>query len=187
MREDIFKKRDRAFEAVYFAKLDAELIERLHQNRKESRDRRDLAKATGISNEGLLDRILELGVRSSSLEALSLAPLICMAWADGSLTQDQHTAALKAAMAEEIGKDTPSFLFFEAMLSHGPDPKLMEIWRSYIASLLKHLDARASELIRSSLLDRAEEIAKASGGIMGVGSISRNERQVLDEIESAMN
>lgn len=187
MKKDIFKERERAFEAVYFAELDAELIERHHQNREESRDRRDLAKATGISNKGLLDRILELGVRPSNLEALSLAPLICVAWANGSPAQDQRTAALKAAMTEEIGKDTPSFLFFEALLSHGPDPKLMDIWRGYIASLLSHLDARACELIRNSLLDRAEEIAKASGGIMGVGSISRNERQVLDEIESAMN
>jgi hypothetical protein len=182
----MFKSRARAFEAVYFSKLDAELIEQLHCKRKAARDRRELARATGISDEILLGKILELGVSANNLEALSLAPLICVAWANGSLDPNERKAALNAIMAEEIVEGSPSYLHFETLLSHAPDSKLMDTWRDYVATLLSHLDVRAREQIRESLLARAKQIASASGGIMGVGSISMLEREVIDEIESAM-
>ena len=41
--------------------------------------------------------------------------------------------------------------------------------------------------IRNSLLDRAELIARASGGLLGLGSISKDEQKVLDQIEAAMS
>ena len=43
MPDDIFKSRERAFEAVYFAKLDAELIEKGHQQRQADEARKNLA------------------------------------------------------------------------------------------------------------------------------------------------
>jgi hypothetical protein len=184
---DIFQRRERAFEAVYFAKLDAELIEELHRKRAESRDRKELAQATAINDEDLLDRIVALGVSPINIEALSLAPLICVAWANGSLDQKERTEALEAAMAQGMDKGTPSYELFESLLSHAPDLKLMNTWREYIASLLSRLDAPACEQIRNSLLDRAEMIARAAGGLLGLGSISKEEQKVLDQIESAMS
>lgn len=186
MPDNIFKSRERAFEAVYFAKLDAELIKKIHDKRKAADARSDLAKASGISSEALLDSILELGVTTSNLEAMSLVPLVWVAWANGSLTQDESTAAVQVAEAEGIGQGTPGHLLLETWLAHAPDPALFDTWREYIASLLSQLDAPAREQIRKDVLERAEKIARASGGTLGVGSISKKERNVLGEIEAAL-
>jgi hypothetical protein len=187
MPDNLFKSREQAFEAVYFAKLDAELIKKIHDKSEAADARTDLANASGISSEALLDSILELGVTTSNLEAMGLVPLIWVAWANGTLTQDECTAALKVAEAEGIGQDTPSHLLLETWLAHMPDATLFDTWREYIASLLGELDAPAREQIRKDVLERAEKIARASGGMLGVGSISKKERKVLGEIEAAMS
>lgn len=187
MPSDTFKARERAFESVYFAKLDAQLIEQMHQKKEAAEAKDDLAKATGISDEALLDKILESGVTTGNLKALSLAPLICVAWANGNLDKDERVAVLSAIEAEGIGKDSPSYPIFESWLSRAPDPTLMDTWRDYIGSLLEHMDTFSRERIQKDLLERCEKIARASGGFMGMGSISDAERQVLDEIESALS
>lgn len=187
MPSDTFKARERAFESVYFAKLDAQLIEQMHQQKEAAEAKDDLAKATGISDEALLDKILESGVTTGNLKALSLAPSICVAWANGNLDKDERVAVLSAIEAEGIGKDSPSYPIFESWLSRAPDPTLMDTWRDYIGSLLEHMDTFSRERIQKDLLERCEKIARASGGFMGMGSISDAERQVLDEIESALS
>jgi hypothetical protein len=187
MPDDIFKSREQAFEAVYFAKLDAELIEKSRQQREAADARSDLASASGISNEALLDAILELGISPSNLEAMSLAPLICVAWANGTLDPEERSACLEAAAAEGIAKDSASYMLFEGWLSQAPDAALLDTWRQYMASLLPHLDALAQKQVRTDLLDRATAIARAAGGVMGIGSVSKKERAVLDEIEAALS
>jgi hypothetical protein len=187
MPDDIFKSREQAFEAVYFAKLDSELIEKSRQKRESAEARSDLAKASGISNEALLDSILELGITPSNLEAMSLAPLICVAWANGTLDPEERKACLDAAHAEGIEKDSASYMLFDGWLSEAPDPTLLDTWREFITILMGQLDALAREQIRKDLFRRSESIARAAGGVMGIGSISKKERAVLDQIEAAIS
>ena len=187
MPDDIFKSRERAFEAVYFAKLDAELIAKKRQQREAADARSDLAHASGISNEALLDSLLELGVTPGNLEAMSLAPLVCVAWANGSIDPEERKAAMEAAEAEGIDKDSPGHVLLEGWLTQPPDSTLFDTWREFIASLVGQLDERERKTIRKDLLARPVNIARASGGIMGVGSISKKEQQVLDRIEAAMS
>jgi len=187
MPDDIFKSREQAFEAVYFAKLDAELIEKSRQQRETAEARSNLASASGISDEALLDSILELGISPGNLEAMSLAPLICVAWANGTLDPEERAACLEAAAAEGIAKDSAGYLLFDGWLSQAPDKSLFDTWRQYMSGLMPHLDAPSQKQVRKDLLERATAIARAAGGVMGIGSISKKERAVLDEIEAAMS
>ena len=56
-----------------------------------------------------------------------------------------------------------------------------------MASLMPELDPASQAQVRKDLLQRARAIARASGGILGVGSISKQERAVLEEIEAALS
>lgn len=186
MTTDAFKARERAFEAVYFTKLDAKLIEKIHRERAAEEARRSLALATGISDEVVLDRILELGVTVKNLEALSLAPLVCVAWANGDLQPDERKMAIAALEAEGIPEGSASHRLFETWLATAPDPQLMSAWKDYVGSVFERLDAPAREQVRKDVLARAENVAKAAGGFAGIGKVSKSERAVLDEIERAM-
>ncbi|MCP4037828.1 MAG: hypothetical protein GY733_12885 [bacterium] len=186
MTTDVFKARERAFEAVYFAKQDAELIEKMRKEKETEQARSHLAEATGITDEAVLDKILDLGLTARNLEALSLAPIICVAWANGDLEPDERKAALEALEAEGIAKGSPSHQMFESWLASTPDPQLIEAWKDYVGGLFEQLDAPAREEVRKDVLTRAENVAKAAGGFAGIGSVSKKERDVLDEIEQAM-
>jgi len=186
MARNTFKDRERAFEAVYFAKHDAELIEKMHQQRAAEEARKDLAQETGITDEAALDKLLEVGVTSQNLQALSLAPLVCVAWADGELDPEERTAALAALEAAGVAEGSTGHQLFDSWLSRAPEANLLAAWKDYVSGLFEELEAPAREAIGKDLLARAESVAKAAGGFAGIGSISKSERAVLDEIESAL-
>jgi hypothetical protein len=186
MSEDKLKARERAFEAVYFARVDAELIEKMHKERDAEAARKQLANVTGIGDEELLGRILELGAEARNLQALMLVPLVCVAWANGKLDREERRAALKAAEALGISKESGSYPLFEAWLEKPHGPEFFETWRSYIRTVLTHLDEDARRRLREDLLTRSNEIARASGGILGIGSISKEEQQMITRLEEAL-
>jgi hypothetical protein len=186
MSEDSFKARERAFEAVYFARINAELVEKIHRERETSIEKGLIASATGIEDETLLQQILDLGVDAKNIQALSLAPLVCIAWASGGLSRTERQAALDAAEAEGICRDSLSHPLFEAWLDDPPGANLFDTWRDYIAAVLEQLDEEGRSELRTSMIRRGRLIAKASGGFLGIGKISEKEKAVLEEIEVAM-
>ena len=186
MSKDKFKARERAFEAVYFAKVDAELIEKIHKEREANIAKGLIARATGIEDESLLQRIMDLGVSAQNIQALSLAPLVCVAWANGSLDRYERKAALDAAEAEGVCHDSLSHPLFEAWLDERPRKELFETWRDYAHVVFEALDEQGKSTLRESLLRRGRLIAKASGGFLGIGKVSREEEEVLGHIKTAL-
>jgi hypothetical protein len=186
MFKDSFKARERAFEATYFARINAELVEKIHTERDAKIQRGLLATATGIKDESLLQRILDLGVAASNVQVLSLAPLVWVAWATGSLTLVERKTALDAAEAEGVCKESLSHQLFEAWLDEPPGPVLFNTWRDYVHAVLEQLDERARAGLRDALLGRVRSIASASGGLLGIGKTSKREKEVLEEIEVAL-
>lgn len=186
MSEDKLKARERAFEAVYFAKVDAELIEKMHHERDAADARGRLATATGIQDEDLLAKMLELGAEAPNLQALTLVPLVCVAWANGKLDREERRAALKAAESLGVCRESGSYHLFEAWLGQPHGPEFFETWKSYIQTVLSHLDEAGREQLRSDLLGRSHEVAKASGGFLGLGSISKEEREMIERLEAVL-
>ena len=92
----ILGDRGRALEDEFFRKEDQRLIERLRELRDKSVSREALALASGIKNEAILDKLLELGIRPETVAALALVPLAEVAWADGSLDDARAAAGPRA-------------------------------------------------------------------------------------------
>ncbi|MBW2274651.1 MAG: hypothetical protein JRG96_15395 [Deltaproteobacteria bacterium] len=186
--EGKLKQREQAFESVFFSRLNAERIEKLHQARERKEARQALARATGISETQVLDEILDLGVDPQTLKALSLVPLVCVAWADGELDDKERAAALEAAEAEGVCRDSGSYQLFEAWLARPPGVAggpLLQAWKDYTVALLGFLGDEAREALGRDMLERAREVARATGGLLGLGRrISDEEQAVLDELEA---
>jgi len=58
-----------------------------------------LAEASGLTDIDLVDRLVGLGIRASTLAALTLVPLIEVAWADDRMEAKERDAILAAAAA----------------------------------------------------------------------------------------
>ena len=86
MRKDIFEERERAEEAVYFASQEEKLIEKLRENARLEEIVKALAESLQANNPELLRRAMALGITLETGAAFLLAPLVQVAWAEGSVS-----------------------------------------------------------------------------------------------------
>ena len=94
---EILKDRGRSLEDEFFRREDARLKEKLRETAQREGAREDLARASGIKNPAIVERLLALGVRPETVTALSLVPLVEVAWADGSLDDNERRVILERA------------------------------------------------------------------------------------------
>ncbi|MBN1588662.1 MAG: hypothetical protein JW888_04030, partial [Pirellulales bacterium] len=78
-----FSNRRRELEDKFFHERDQALLQALREERESKERKRALSEASGITDEDLLRQLDALDVRSETLVALSLIPMIAVAWADG--------------------------------------------------------------------------------------------------------
>ena len=193
MSIDLMRERERAFEAVYFARIERAFVDRQRRERAEARERERLAAASGIGERALLDDLRDVGVTATNIEALGLAPLVLMAWADGTLEPEVREAALRAIEAEGVARGSEGHRLFESWLVERPGGALMKAWREYIDSVFDHLATLPAELrgvaeerLRDEVLSRMRSVARASGHFLGTGALSESRQRLLDEIEALL-
>ena len=188
MNTDQFAVREKALEEEFFARENAKLKEELQRKLLNEQESAALAKASGITDETVLQHMLEAGLSPQTGAAFSLLPLILTAWADGKLDEAERRAVLTAAREEnDLAEDSPAYDMLEHWLAAPPPRKMWRVWREYAASLAETLDAGARKALRDNVIGRAERVAAASGGILGLGNpISRKERELLDELAKAL-
>src|SRR5262245_10054726 len=126
--EEAFKHRARSLEEQFFAKRDTELLEKLRQRRYEEVTVVELGEASGITDPNLLANLAKLQINPATLAALSVVPLIDVAWADGTVSPEERDAVLKAAVESGVQKDGPGYRQLQAWLETRPSEQLMEVW-----------------------------------------------------------
>lgn len=183
--ENALHKRGHAMEEAFFSKKDAELLEKLRQKRFEEVTREEISAATGIRDEQVLDRLMELEIDVQTLAALSVIPLVEVAWADGKMDNKERKAILQAADEAGIPKDGPGYHLLQNWLQEDPPDVILSVWKDYIAALADTLDKESYAQVRDNLLDRAQQVAESAGGILGLGKISPEEQKILDAMRAA--
>jgi hypothetical protein len=148
--------------------------------------RGELALASGISDEGMLRILTDLDIETSVLTALSLVPLVEVAWADGRMNPEERAAILDASGDHGISPDSSAHALLASWLEHLPRPELFEAWRSYIEAVFEPLTPGERQELRTGLVERARRVAEAAGGILGVGAISGSERLVLARLDEVL-
>lgn len=77
-------------------------LRKAFRERMEKMERREqLTRVSGIRDEALLDRLIELDITAETLAALELVPLVFVAWADGGVQAEERKVIV--ALAEAAG------------------------------------------------------------------------------------
>lgn len=143
-----------------------------------------LAEASGIREDALLQRLAGFGIRAETLAALSLAPLVEVAWADGDMDEKERDAILRGAATTGIEESSWSYRLLQIWIEERPSPDLFLLWSDFAKALASQLAEAEREAFRSKIVGRTRDVAEAAGGILGFGSISRVEQSVLDQVAS---
>ncbi len=186
MSKDFLGDRKRALEDSFFAKEDARLREKIRQENAHKEKREQLSAAVGAGDQGLLDELIKLNIGAEELTALSLIPLVEVAWADGKLDDNERKAIMKASEKAGINQDSAASGLLKSWLTHAPGSDLMTAWKGYIGALKSEMSAACLAQLKKDVLGRANDVAKSSGGFLGLGSkTNSDEQKVLDELERA--
>jgi len=95
--EDSLHERGKAMEDLYFQQKDQQLLAKLKADLGKEEGRKSLERATGILDEGILDKMLAANISAESMLAVSLIPLASVAWSEGVMDAGEKEAILQAA------------------------------------------------------------------------------------------
>jgi len=185
-RIKILRSRGKALEGLFFLKQDNVLIEKKRQLKKMEQNLKTLSEISGITNEAILRKLIELNVQVEVLATLSIIPLIEVAWVDGKINKKERELILKKAQSFGIRRGQIDGSLLEQWLKQRPPRGLVESWIYYMRGLCSLLSEAERQELKSDLLQRARAIAETAGGFLGLKpKISLKKEDVFLKLESA--
>jgi hypothetical protein len=174
--------RRRAQEEEYFQKREQELIAKLQQRSREEATRQRMAERTGVADEEVLRDLEGLGYTLETVMLLHLVPLLQMAWADGGVSDRERSLIIEAARARGIEDGSTADRQLGTWFTTRPSADLFEKTLRAIGAILRARPSEERVASQRDLLSYSVAIASASGGILGFGRVSAEERSVLARI-----
>ena len=186
-KKSIFERRERAYEAEYFSRKDADLIDKLKAVFHKKIDKQSIREATGVTDERVLDRLVELNLNGELMAAFNLLPLVEVAWADGEVDDREVRAVLSAAEQHGCPPGSNAYTLLETRLREGPVKEARKVWFLYAETLKNTLSPQQLAEFRKDLVETCLQVAETSGGLLNlVFKVSANERQIIEAIERAL-
>jgi hypothetical protein len=178
--------RRRSLEEDYFRRKDRELIERMRQAAATEKTRTELSAKTGLNDPGLVAELQELGFTPETLSVLPLVPVLQMAWAEDTITPAERALIVKLARARGITEGSAADQLLSAWMTRRPASEVFAQATRLIRAMLDAGGAGSATIDADDLIKYCESIAAASGGILGIGSVSAEERDTLSKIAAAL-
>jgi hypothetical protein len=156
------------------------LREQLARLKQQQETEEALSKVSGIVNKAVLKELVALRIRPETLSALCLVPIIEVAWADGTIAEEERQAVLEGAKKHGFGEDHE---ILKEWLLRKPDKPLMDAWKAYMSGLCEIIGNESLASLKTDILENARVVAEASGGFLGlINPVSTMEKAVLDDI-----
>jgi len=184
---DFLDDRRRASEDDYFRKKDRELIEKMRQAAAAERTATELRSKTGLSDPELLKSLQDLGFTPDTIAVLPLVPIVQIAWAEGGVSPAERDLIVKFARERGIAADTPADALLNGWMARKPSDAVFARAAGLVRAMLDAGGASGGAgWSADELIEYAENIAAASGGLFGLGKVSSSERETLARITSAL-
>ena len=187
MSEVTLEERGRALENQFYEKENQEKLAAMKHKLDAQRTKDELRKASGMTDEIVLDQLVALGLRGNTIAALSLVPLIQVAWADGAIQDNERTAILQGAHGKGLEEGSDGYELLQTWLKRRPGEDLFAAWEAYIKALAAQLNDEQNRLLKNQIVGFAKLVATSAGGILGFGKVSATEEKVLHRIEGAFH
>jgi len=157
------------------AQLDACRMDRLREEMR--------GQCAGLDSE-LLQRLLDAGFSSRAILAITLARLAITAWASGSVSEQEWDQAMLAIFDSPISGNADAIEMYRDWLRNRPPEHLLDLWSDYTQATRHRHDQGQWRTEGEHLVQQANRVAIASGGLLGFGKLCAAEQLILDRIDS---
>ena len=180
---DLWDERRRSYESEYFQRRERELIEKMRERSARDAAQQELAEQIGVADDEVLTALHDLGYTRETVTLVHLVPLLQVAWIDGAVSPAERAGILEAARLRGVVESSPAHRQLLGWLERKPTDGFFEDTLRLIGDLLQAQAPEDQARSKQDLLSYANAIARASGGILGLGSkVSVDEQAVLDRI-----
>lgn len=191
MSKGILGDREKALEDSYFRQQDAKLLQSLRKGAALDEIAAALSEKLQVDDPDLLVRAREAGITADTAAAFLVAPLVQVAWAEGSVTKQERSAVLRLAVERGVDPHSPAYSQLEAWLDVRPPDTLFEVASRVIQRGLSVLPAEERDERINRIIDACHEVAAASGSefarLLGLGDgVSGAEESILDTIARSL-
>src|SRR5215204_5363342 len=173
MSKGILGDREKALEDSYFRQQDAKLLHSLRKGAALDEIAAALSEKLQVDDPDLLVRAREAGITADTAPAFLVAPLVQVAWAEGSVTKQERSAVLRLAAGRGVNAQSPAYFQLEAWLDVRPPDTLFEIAVRVIQRGLSVLPPEERDERIDRIIDACREVAAASGSevarLLGLG------------------
>ena len=176
----------RSREEEYFRRKDRELVENLRRTKEADESRRALESTSGIHDPVMLQELEALGFTPDTVTLLPLVPIVEVAWAEGGVSDDERKLIVQFARGRSIREGSAADDQLSAWLDERPSEDVFARATRLIRAMLDRPDGQAEAWSIDDLIHHCEEIAEASGGILGFHKISGEEKALLARIQTAL-
>ena len=171
-----------AREAAYLRQIEGARQRSPRARRGRSALRAELGRELDVYDGPLLEELLGLGITPETAPAFEALPLVCVAWADGAVDPEERWRVLSVATAFGLEFGSPAHAQLELWLMRRPPKSVVDAWERFSLRLSqREMDRRAMRV-----LEGAEEVAKAAGGLFGIGTVCASERAAIDGLREAL-
>jgi hypothetical protein len=180
-----FSERRRSLEEAFFKERDRQLLEKLRGELNSFEESKKLAHVSGIVAERVLQHLVAAGVKAETLAAVSLIPMVEVAWSDGNVSGEERDAVLNAAAKQGIPAGSAAHDLLREWLTHRPDSHVITAWKEYVQEVSRMMPPESLAEMRKQMLDRCRKVAAAAGGFLGLNTISKVEQSTIESFEQA--
>jgi DNA-binding transcriptional regulator YbjK len=191
MDKGIFGDREKALEDQYMRQQEAKLLEKLRQNASLDELAVALAEKLQVDNPELLARARNAGVTLETATVFFLAPLVQVAWAEGSVGRPEHDAVLRLAQERAVDAGSPGYAQLEAWLANRPADALFDAALEVIKAGFAPLSHAEREERIERVVAACHEVAAASaskvGRYLGISDgVSTAESTIIEAISNRL-
>jgi hypothetical protein len=176
----------RSREEEYFRRKDRELVEKMRQAAEADASRRALESTSGIHDPVMLQELEALGFTPDTVSLLPLVPIVQVAWAEGGVSDNERKLIVEFARGRNIREGSAADRQLFAWLEERPSEEVFARATRLIRAMLDRPDGQTGAWSIDDLIHHCEEIAEASGGVLGFRRISGEEKALLGRIQAVL-
>jgi hypothetical protein len=164
---DLLKERGLGAEADYFRKQDAKLLEKMRERATLDEVAQALADKLQLENAELVSQIQQLGLTHETGTAILLAPLVQVAWAEGSVSEAERATVLEIAESRGMEPGSPAHQKLLEWLRQRPADAVFELAMEAMRAGYAVLPPVERAEREKELVEGCRRVARASGGGLG--------------------
>ena len=173
-------------EEEYFRRKDRELIERMRRDATAAATRKELESVTGIHDQESIRDLEALGFTPQTIVLLPMIPVLQVAWAEGGISTAEREMIVALARSRGIAPGTDADHQLHEWLESRPSDATFTKAGRLVSAILDHPEGAELQVTADDLIKYCEQIAHASGGILGFGSVSAAEKAALQRIAAQL-